>query len=152
MLPSSWALMAITSKRSVMKAESGSAPRIQIKRVYDSTSRADGTRILVERLWPRGIKKEALGIAWIKEVAPTTELRQWFGHDRKRWAEFRQRYERELDANPSAWQPILDAAREGTVTLIYSARDTLHNGALVLRDYLLARLTTKKIRPTTKAK
>jgi uncharacterized protein YeaO (DUF488 family) len=113
---------------------------IRIKRTYDPPARGDGQRILVERLWPRGMKKEAVAAdAWMKEVAPSTELRQWFGHQVERWNEFQWRYRRELDANPSAWDPILDASARGTVTLLYSAHDVLHNGAVVLRDYLMER-------------
>jgi uncharacterized protein YeaO (DUF488 family) len=113
---------------------------IRIKRTYEPPARGDGRRILVERLWPRGITKQALAAdAWMKEVAPTTRLRQWFGHRVERWEGFRRRYRKELDANPSGWEPILDAARRRTVTLLYSAHDTLHNGAIVLRDYLVER-------------
>ena len=113
---------------------------IRIKRTYEAPARSDGRRILVERLWPRGMKKEALALdTWIKEVAPSTELRKWFGHRVERWEEFRRRYRRELDANPGGWEPILDAGRRGTVTLLYSAHDVLHNGAVVLRDYLARR-------------
>ena len=112
----------------------------RIKRTYDPPARGDGRRILVERLWPRGMKKEALDAdAWIKEVAPSTELRQWFGHEVERWKEFRRRYRKELDANPGAWEPLLDAGRRRTVTLLYSAHDVLHNGAVVLHDYLIER-------------
>ena len=110
---------------------------LRIKRTYDSPARGDGRRILVERLWPRGMKKDALvADAWLKEVAPSTELRRWFGHRVERWEEFRRRYRKELDEKPDAWKPILHAARRGPVTLLYSARDVLHNGAVVLRDYL----------------
>lgn len=113
---------------------------IQTKRTYEPPARGDGRRILVERLWPRGMRKEALAAdAWSKEVAPTAELRQWFGHEAARWEEFRRRYRKELDANPSAWEPILEAARRGTVTLLYSAHDTVHNSAAVLREYLAER-------------
>lgn len=113
---------------------------IRIKRTYDPPAWGDGRRILVERLWPRGMKKEALAAdAWIKEVAPSTELRKWFDHREERWEEFRRRYRDELNANPEAWKAILDASRRRTVTLLYSAHDTLHNGALVLRDYLMKR-------------
>lgn len=113
---------------------------IQIKRTYDSPARTDGRRFLVERLWPRGMKKEALvADAWMKTVAPSTELRKWFDHRVERWEEFRRRYRAELDANPDAWKPILDAQSSGTVTLLYSAHDVLHNGAVVLRDYLAER-------------
>jgi uncharacterized protein YeaO (DUF488 family) len=111
---------------------------IRIKRAYESPARGDGRRILVERLWPRGMKKESLQAdAWMKEVAPSTELRKWFDHRVERWDKFRQRYRDELDSNPDAWQPIVDAARRGTVTLLYSAHDTVHNGAVVLCDYLM---------------
>ena len=112
----------------------------RIKRTYEPPARGDGRRILVERLWPRGMKKESLHAdAWIKEVAPSTELRKWFDHRVERWEKFRQRYRDELDANPGAWEPILDKARRGTVTLLYSARDTVHNGAAVLCEYLMER-------------
>jgi uncharacterized protein YeaO (DUF488 family) len=113
---------------------------IRVKRTYDPPARGDGWRVLVERLWPRGMKKEALAAdAWLKEVAPSTELRKWFDHQVEKWGEFRRRYRDELKAHPDAWQPIVDAGRRGTVTLLYSAHDTLHNGAIVLRDYLLER-------------
>jgi uncharacterized protein YeaO (DUF488 family) len=113
---------------------------IRIKRTYEPPARGDGRRILVERLWPRGMKKENLEAdAWMKEVAPSTELRKWFDHRVERWEKFRQRYRDELDANPGAWEPILGAERRGAVTLLYSAHDTVHNGAVVLRDYLVER-------------
>jgi uncharacterized protein YeaO (DUF488 family) len=103
----------------------------------------------VERLWPRGMKKDALAAdAWTKEVAPSTELRKWFDHRVERWEEFRRRYRRELNANRGAWQPILEASRRRTVTLLYSAHDVLHNGAVVLRDYLVARQTGSPRRGT----
>ena len=113
---------------------------IRVKRTYEPSARGDGRRILVERLWPRGMTKEALAAdAWMKDVAPSTELRTWFGHRVERWEEFRRRYREELDANPTAWEPILEAGPRGSVTLLYSARDTRHNGALVLSDYLAER-------------
>jgi uncharacterized protein YeaO (DUF488 family) len=118
---------------------------IRVKRTYDRPARGDGRRILVERLWPRGMKKEALAAdAWIKEVAPSTELRKWFDHRVERWEEFQRRYRDELNANGDAWKPILEAEEGGPVTLLYSAHDTLHNGAIVLRDYLTTR---RKKRP-----
>ena len=118
---------------------------IRIKRTYEPPARGDGRRILVERLWPRGMKKEALAAdAWMKDVAPSTELRKWFGHRVERWEEFRARYRKVLHANPGAWEPILEAARRGTVTLLYSAHDTLHNGALVLGEYLTARASGER--------
>jgi uncharacterized protein YeaO (DUF488 family) len=117
---------------------------IRIKRTYDPPARRDGRRILVERLWPRGMTKEALEAdAWMKGVAPSTELRKWFDHRKERWGEFRRRYRDELNANPAAWEPILEASRRRTVTLLYSAHDTLHNGAVVLRDYLAKRHATR---------
>ena len=113
---------------------------IRIKRTYDPPARGDGRRVLVERLWPRGMKKEEVAAdAWLKDVAPSAALRKWFGHRVERWDEFRRRYRRELAANRAAWAPILDASRRGTVTLLYSAHDVLHNGAVVLRDYMLKR-------------
>jgi len=104
---------------------------ISVKRAYDPVSRIDGTRFLVERLWPRGISKAKLRVdAWLKEVGPTTELRQWFSHDPEKWPGFRRRYRRELDSRPEAWQPIVTAARRGPVTLVYSSHDTEHNNAV----------------------
>jgi uncharacterized protein YeaO (DUF488 family) len=113
---------------------------IHLKRAYDSAARADGTRILVERLWPRGVKKASLKIeSWNKDVAPSTELRQWFSHDPAKWKEFRRRYFEELESNPTAWRSILDAAHHGTVTLIYSSHDTEHNNAVALKQFLESR-------------
>jgi uncharacterized protein YeaO (DUF488 family) len=113
---------------------------LQTKRVYDPPSRADGRRFLVERLWPRGMKKETLAAdAWLKEVAPSTGLRQWFSHRVERWTEFRRRYEKELSEHPEAWHVLLQAAAHGTVTLLYSAHDTEHNAAVVLRDFIARR-------------
>jgi uncharacterized protein YeaO (DUF488 family) len=117
---------------------------IRIKRVYERRARGDGRRILVERLWPRGMTKASLHAhAWMKEVAPSTELRKWFAHRLARWPEFRRRYAAELNAKPDTWAPIFDASRRGTVTLLYSAHDTEHNGAVVLRDYLARRLARR---------
>lgn len=121
---------------------------ICIKRTYEPSARADGRRILVERLWPRGMKKEDLHAdAWMKEVAPSTELRQWFGHQVERWDEFRRRYKRELSAKPDAWAPVLQASKHGTVTLLYSAHDVEHNGAVVLREYLTERSRSRPAKP-----
>ena len=124
---------------------------IRIKRTYEPAARGDGRRILVERLWPRGMKKESLEAdAWMKEVAPSTELRKWFDHRVERWKKFRQRYRDELDANPGAWEPILDGARRGTVTLLYSAHDTVHNGAAVLCEYLMEQTAGRSHRSVRK--
>ncbi len=110
---------------------------IHLKRAYDPAEPSDGARFLIERLWPRGIKKTSLPIeAWLKEAGPSTELRKWFSHDPAKWDEFRQRYFEELRANPDAWKPILQAARRGTVTLISSSHDTEHNNAVALQDFL----------------
>ncbi|MDX9833797.1 MAG: DUF488 domain-containing protein [Desulfobulbus sp.] len=118
---------------------------IQIKRAYDPPAQTDGTRILVERLWPRGIKKEALKLDdWLKDVAPSTELRKWFSHDPTKWPEFQRRYRVELDEHSEAWQPILDAAKTGTVTLLFSSHDAEHNNVVALKEYLEERSASKK--------
>ena len=110
---------------------------LKLKRVYQTASPEDGRRFLVERLWPRGIKKTSLDLdGWLKDVAPSTQLRQWFSHDPKKWGEFQKRYKAELDRHPEACDPILTAARRGTVTLVYSSHDSEHNNAVALRDYL----------------
>jgi uncharacterized protein YeaO (DUF488 family) len=113
---------------------------VKLKRAYEAVSRADGSRFLVERLWPRGVSKAKLQLdAWLKEVGPSTELRKWFGHDPKKWSQFRRRYFRELDSQRESWRPIVSAARGGTVTLVYSSHDEEHNNAVALRDYLRAK-------------
>jgi uncharacterized protein YeaO (DUF488 family) len=110
---------------------------IKLKRAYDPASQTDGTRLLVERLWPRGLSKEKLKLnGWIREVAPTTELRKWFGHDPAKWRQFRTRYFSELDSRPESWRSMVSLARRGTVTLVYSSRDEEHNNAVALREYL----------------
>lgn len=114
---------------------------ITVKRVYEPPASDDGVRFVVDRLWPRGMRREALDLdGWLKDVAPSDALRRWFGHNPARWEEFRRRYNTELDAKPDTWQPILDAARRGKVTLLYSAKDTEHNNSVALRDYLKAKL------------
>jgi len=116
------------------------AMSIQTKPVYDPPARIDGARFLVDRLWPRGMKKESLRTdVWLKEVAPTTALRKWFAHDPEKWPEFKRRYAKELNAHPDTWEPLLDAARKKNVTLLYSARDTEHNNAVALKTYLDAK-------------
>ena len=110
---------------------------IQIKRVYGPAASQDGKRFLVERLWPRGIKKSELRIdAWLKELGPSTSLRKWFGHDPKRWDEFRRRYFEELEKNIEACKPIERAAARGRVTLVYSSHDEEHNNAVALKEFL----------------
>jgi uncharacterized protein YeaO (DUF488 family) len=114
---------------------------LKTKRVYEHSEASDGTRFLVDRLWPRGIKKEELKMkAWLKNVAPSPELRKWFAHDPAKWQEFQKRYRAELKANPDSWEPILEAAQQGDVTLLYSARDTEHNSAVLLQEFLQERL------------
>lgn len=108
-----------------------------VKRVYEPRSGVDGTRILVERLWPRGMRKADLALdGWMKEAAPSPALRTWYGHDPKKWPEFRRRYTAELDRT-RAWTPLRDLAARGPLTLLYSARDEERNSAVLLRDYLL---------------
>jgi uncharacterized protein YeaO (DUF488 family) len=120
---------------------------IKLKRAYDRVSPTDGTRLLVERLWPRGLSKDKLKLdGWIREVAPTTELRKWFGHDPAKWRQFRIRYFRELDSQSESWRSILSQARRGTVTLVYSSHDEAHNNAVALREYLQLR-TGRRARP-----
>ncbi len=110
---------------------------IQLKRVYEKPARTDGLRVLVERLWPRGISKERAAVdLWLKEVAPSAELRQWFAHDPAKWPDFQRRYRAELRDNKEAVRPLRQKARQGTVTLVYAARDEEHNGALALKRFL----------------
>jgi uncharacterized protein YeaO (DUF488 family) len=120
---------------------------IKLKRAYDRVSPTDGTRLLVERLWPRGLSKNTLKLdGWIREVAPTTELRKWFGHDPAKWRQFRVRYFRELDSQPESWRSIVSLAGRGTVTLVYSSHDEEHNNAVALREYLQLK-TRRRGRP-----
>jgi uncharacterized protein YeaO (DUF488 family) len=115
---------------------------IRLKRAYEPAKRADGTRVLVDRLWPRGLSKEKARIDhWFKEIAPSTALRKWFGHDPARWERFRERYRRELDGNAGEVDKLRALARRGTVTLVYSAKDEEHNQAVALRDYLGSKRT-----------
>jgi uncharacterized protein YeaO (DUF488 family) len=110
---------------------------IRIKRVYEQPDKDDGVRILVDRLWPRGLTKEKARVdLWLKEIAPSTELRKWFDHDLKKWKSFRRRYETEIRHNDDLIKMLKQKAREGTVTLIYGARDEKHNEALVLKQFL----------------
>ena len=121
---------------------------LKLKRAYDPVASDDGTRILVERLWPRGVSKAQLHLdAWLKDVGPTTELRRWFGHDPEKWSQFRARYFRELDSRPESWRPILSAARGRTVTLVYSSHDEEHNNAVALREYLRAKRRGRRTSP-----
>jgi uncharacterized protein YeaO (DUF488 family) len=110
---------------------------LKTKRVYENAESSDGARFLVDRLWPRGIKKDKLKMkAWLKDIAPSPALRKWFAHDPRKWQEFQRRYRAELEANAEAWKPIVEAAKAGNVTVLYSARDTEHNSAIVLKTFL----------------
>ena len=110
---------------------------IKIKRVYEQPDRKDGERILVDRLWPRGLTKAKAHVdLWLKEIAPSTELREWFGHDPEKWTSFRRRYETEIRHNDDLIKLLKQKARKGTVTLVYGARDEKHNEALVLKKFL----------------
>ena len=110
---------------------------IRLKRVYESAAAGDGVRYLIERLWPRGVRKRSLQMeAWLKDAGPSTELRKWFSHDPQKWKEFRRRYFAELDRAPDSWAPIRDAAAKGTVTLLYSSHDAEHNNAVALKEYI----------------
>ena len=120
---------------------------IRLKRVYDPPAPDDGSRILVERLWPRGMKKESLALdLWLKDVAPSDGLRRWFSHDPRKWEEFRGRHFAELNTSPGAWKPLVEAARRGTVTLLYSSHEQEHNNAVALKQYLEEKLHGKSNR------
>ena len=113
---------------------------VRVKRIYEPPEAADGYRLLVDRLWPRGVSREsALLDAWMREIAPSAELRRWFGHDASRWQEFKRRYAVELGARQVLVAEILSLARDRPVTLLYSARDTDHNQAVALAEYLAAK-------------
>lgn len=119
---------------------------IQLRRVYDEPGRREGARFLVERLWPRGIRKDELQMdGWQKEAGPSAELRKWFNHDPEKWDEFERRYFAELDSRPEAWTPLLKAAEQGSVTLLYSSHDREHNNAVALKAYLEAKLGDGRI-------
>ncbi len=111
--------------------------RLKIKRAYTEADPGDGTRILIDRLWPRGVTKEKARIdLWMREIAPSSELRKWFGHDPEKWTEFQKRYLDELKNNQEMVDSILDMAKDGPVTLVYSAKDEQHNDAIVLLGLL----------------
>ena len=123
---------------------------IQLKRAYEKPERTDGTRILVDRLWPRGLTKEKAAIdLWLKELAPSTELRKWFGHDPKKWRGFRSRYRTELKLHGDHLQLIKNKAKVGAVTLVYGARDQEHNEAVVLKQVLTTNKDLRNVARTT---
>jgi uncharacterized protein YeaO (DUF488 family) len=110
---------------------------LQLKRAYDKPARRDGKRVLVERLWPRGLTKARAAVdLWLREVAPSPELRNWFGHDPAKWRQFERRYWNELKGRQQAVDLLRQKAKRGTVTLVYAARDEQHNGALALKEYI----------------
>ena len=121
------------------------ASNVRLKRAYEPPEETDGTRILVDRLWPRGVSKaDARLDDWIKQIAPSAELRTWFGHDPERWDEFRRRYRAELAGHSGTVKDLRRRAREGPITLVYSARDEIHNDAVVLRNVILGRGIPRK--------
>lgn len=121
------------------------ASHLRLKRAYEPAAPDDGKRILVDRLWPRGVSKESAALDdWMKDVAPSTELRRWFGHNPARWAEFQRRYRAELRQHGAELDRIRSLAKEHTVTLVYSAHDEEHNDAVVLRDVLLEEMSSPR--------
>ena len=121
---------------------------IQVKRAYEEAGKSDGARFLVERLWPRGVKKDDLPLeGWLRDVAPSEGLRRWFQHDPAKWTEFRRRYFRELEEHPDAWRALLARARRGRVTLVYSAHDTEYNNAVALKKFLDKKMKRKGLIP-----
>lgn len=121
---------------SIVKAGS-----IKLRRAYDPAERTDGVRILVDRLWPRGLSRDDACIdQWVKDLAPSNELRKWFGHDPARWDEFRDRYAVELNRHSDQMKELRELARKGPITLVYSAHDEVHNNAVVLRDFILGKI------------
>ena len=120
------------------------ADNVKLKRAYAPPGPDDGTRVLIDRLWPRGVSKDDAAVdLWLKDLAPSTELRKWFGHDPARWAEFQDRYAEELHQHSGPLGQLRDLARMGLVTLVYSAHDEEHNNALVLRKLLLGRVGSR---------
>jgi uncharacterized protein YeaO (DUF488 family) len=117
-----------------------SAGNVKLKRAYEPPTADDGTRILIDRLWPRGITKERAAIdQWMKDISPSTELRKWFGHDPARWDEFRRRYSKEVHQHAKLLDQLRSLAREGPITLVYSAHDEKHNDAVELRELILGK-------------
>lgn len=111
--------------------------KLKIKRVYEPTEKTDGTRILIDRLWPRGLSKTTAHVdLWLKDIAPSTDLRKWFGHDPDKWMEFKKRYRAELKKNAEPVALLKKEIRKGSVTLVYGAKDEEHNDAVVLQEYL----------------
>ena len=123
-----------------MRSARIAAGNVKLKRAYEPAAADDGARILVDRLWPRGVSKSRIALdRWMRDIAPSSELRTWFAHDPARWAEFRRRYAKELRANAGLLRQLRALARERPITLVYSAHDEIHNDAVVLRDLILGR-------------
>ncbi len=119
---------------------------IQLKRVYDKPQSSDGARFLVDRLWPRGLRKTDVHMeGWLKEAGPSTPLRKWFAHDPDKWTEFQRRYFAELEERQEAWKPIVQAMKRGPVTLLYSSHDEEHNNAAALKRFLEKKPARRKI-------
>ena len=138
-----------TGRARTAHAGGKTAGAIRLKRAYEAPEAADGYRVLVDRLWPRGARRDALAIdAWMKEVGPSDELRRWFGHDAARWEEFAARYRDELRRQPAAGlvAELVTQAKRGTLTLVYGAKDELHNQAIVLHDMIDRRLRRARVR------
>lgn len=114
---------------------------LRIKRAYAEPEESDGTRILVDRIWPRGLSKEDLQLdGWLKQVAPSDDLRKWFDHDPDKWQEFRSKYRQELIKKSETWKPIIEKASDGEVTLVYGSKEEEYNNAVVLKEFLKERL------------
>jgi uncharacterized protein YeaO (DUF488 family) len=128
--------------------------QIKLKRTYEPALPRDGVRVLVERLWPRGLTKEKAAIAlWAKDISPSPKLRQWFGHKPERWDKFRRDYWKELENHPEAIAALKDAIKSRTVTFVFAAKDTGHNSAIVLRDFILSSgIESKLVPPRTKSR
>ncbi len=128
------------------------ADRVKLKRAYEPAAANDGLRILIDRLWPRGVRKANAAIdQWVKDIAPSTALRKWFGHDPQRWAEFRRRYAAEVHRHPEQLTTLRTLARRGPITLVFSAHDERHNDAVALRDFLLGRSMKRKAKTASPA-
>jgi uncharacterized protein YeaO (DUF488 family) len=126
---------------------------LQLKRVYERTSQEDGQRFLVERLWPRGLKKTDAHLeGWLKNIAPSPDLRVWFGHDPAKWSVFCRRYFAELDSKPEVWEPLIRAAKRHRITLVFSSHDVEHNNAVALKQYLEQKLTSHILTPRSSAR
>jgi len=113
---------------------------IEIKRIYDEPERSDGFRVLMDRLWPRGLRKDQVKVdVWMKEIAPSNELRKWFGHEPEKWAEFKRRYFKELDSKKDLVDSIRDKSKKGKIVLLYGAKEERFNNAVALKEYIETR-------------